>query len=100
MTKRQKRRQALKVVRLASRDLGVRSGVFMRKLRSGDGDAQMAFAGAAGAVGVSMDGVSQSVGTAGPQFLANRIKDLEGIIDKQKEAIKGYYQKRWNIDSF
>ena len=51
-------------------------------------------------VGVSMDGVSQSVGTAGPQFLANRIKDLESIIDKQKEAVKGYYQKRWSIDYF
>ena len=51
-------------------------------------------------VGVSMDGVSQSVGTAGPQFLANRIKDLEAIIEKQKDAVKGYYQKRWNIDCF
>lgn len=51
-------------------------------------------------VGVSMDGVSQSVGTPGPQFLANRIKDLEGIIEKQKDAIKGYYQKRWSIDFF
>jgi len=51
-------------------------------------------------IGVSMDGVSQSVGTPGPQFLATRIKDLEGIIEKQKEAIKGYYQRRWNIDSF
>jgi len=51
-------------------------------------------------VGVSMDGVSQSVGTPGPQFLAGRIKDLENIITKQKEAVKGYYQKRWNIDFF
>ncbi len=51
-------------------------------------------------VGVSMDGVSQSVGTAGPQFLVNRIKDLETIIEKQKDAIKGYYQRRYQIDSF
>jgi hypothetical protein len=51
-------------------------------------------------VGVSMDGVSQSVGTPGPQFLANRIKDLGDIIQKQKDAIKGYYQKRWHIDFF
>lgn len=51
-------------------------------------------------VGVSMDGVSQSVGTPGPQFLANRINDLEKIVEKQKEAIKGYYQKRWHIDFF
>ncbi|MBR9691273.1 hypothetical protein GOV06_00645 [Candidatus Woesearchaeota archaeon] len=51
-------------------------------------------------VGVSMDGVSQSVGTAGPQFLVNRIKDLETIIEKQKDAIKGYYQRKYQIDSF
>lgn len=51
-------------------------------------------------VGVSMDGVSQSVGTPGPQFLAGRLKDLESIIQQQKDAIKGYYQKRWNIDFF
>ena len=51
-------------------------------------------------VGVSIDGVSQSVGTPGPQFLAARIKDLTDIIQMQKDAIKGYYQKRWNIDFF
>ena len=51
-------------------------------------------------VGVSIDGTSQSVSTPGPQFLSQRIKDLEGIIEKGKEAVKGYYQKRWNIDYF
>jgi hypothetical protein len=51
-------------------------------------------------VGVSMDGVSQSVGTPGPQFLANRIKDLGDIIEKQKDAIKGYYQRKYQIDFF
>lgn len=51
-------------------------------------------------VGVSIDGVSQSVGTPGPQFLANRINDLNNIIQTQKDAVKGYYQKRWNIDFF
>lgn len=51
-------------------------------------------------VGVSIDGVSQSVGTPGPQFLAARIKDLSDMIQMQKDAIKGYYQKRWNIDFF
>jgi len=45
-------------------------------------------------VGVSMDGVSQSVGTPGPQFLAARIKDLDDIIQKQKDVVKGYYQRR------
>jgi hypothetical protein len=51
-------------------------------------------------VGVSMDGVSQSVGTPGPQFLANRLKDLDSIIQQQKDAIKGYYQVRWRTDFF
>lgn len=49
-------------------------------------------------VGISIDGTSQSVSTPGPQFLAQRIKDLEGIVEKGKDAIKGYYQRRWNID--
>jgi len=79
MTKRQKRRQALKVVRLASRDLGVRSGVFMRKLRSGDGDAQMAFAGAAGAVGVSVDGLSDVL-----EIILELIRALMGVFDNWK----------------
>lgn len=51
-------------------------------------------------VGVSMDGVSQSVGTPGPQFLAQRIKDLGDIVEKQKIAIKGYYQRTFQIDFF
>jgi hypothetical protein len=49
-------------------------------------------------IGVSMDGVSQSVGTPGPQFLSQRIRDLETIIEKQKIAIKGYYQRPFQID--
>lgn len=49
-------------------------------------------------VGVSIDGTSQSVSTPGPQFLAQRIKDLEGIVEKGKDAVKGYYQRRWQID--
>lgn len=51
-------------------------------------------------VGVSMDGVSQSVGTPGPQFLVHRIKDLGDIIEKQKIAIKGYYQRTFQLDYF
>jgi hypothetical protein len=49
-------------------------------------------------VGISIDGVSQSVGTLGPGFLQNRLKDLQGIIQQQMEAAKGYYQKRFLID--
>lgn len=51
-------------------------------------------------IGVSMDGVSQSVGTPGPQFLASRIKDLGDIIEKQKDGVKGYYQRKFQLDSF
>lgn len=46
-----KRRQALQITRSASKLLGVRSGVFLKKLRGGDADAQMAFAMAAKEVG-------------------------------------------------
>lgn len=49
-------------------------------------------------IGISIDGTSQSVGTPGPQFLAQRIKDLGDIIEKGKDAIRGYYQRRFQID--
>jgi hypothetical protein len=51
-------------------------------------------------IGISIDGTSQSVGTPGPQFLAQRIKDLKEIVDEGKDAIKGYYQRRFQIDMF
>jgi hypothetical protein len=47
----QTRKQALQVTRKASKLLGVRSGVFLRKLRAEDADAQMAFVMAAEEVG-------------------------------------------------
>ena len=49
-------------------------------------------------VGISIDGVSQSTGTAGPQFLQSRLKDLERIIDEQKKAVKTYYQRGLLVD--
>lgn len=49
-------------------------------------------------VGISIDGTSQSVGTSGPGFLAQRLSELEKIINQQKEAARGYYQKRFLID--
>ena len=51
-------------------------------------------------IGISIDGTSQSVGTPGPQFLEARIKNLKDIVDSGKEAIKGYYQRRFQIDMF
>ena len=49
-------------------------------------------------VSIGIDGTSQSVGTLGPAFLENRLADLEKIIEKQMEAAKGYYQKRFLVD--
>jgi len=49
-------------------------------------------------VGISIDGTSQSVGTPGPAFLAQRLGELEKIIQQQKEAARGHYQKRFLID--
>lgn len=46
-------------------------------------------------VGISIDGTSQSVGTAGPAFLQQRLSELEKIVQRQKEAARGYYQKRF-----
>lgn len=47
---------------------------------------------------IGIDGTSQSVGTLGPAFLQNRIKDLQDIVDKQMDAVRGYYQKKFMID--
>jgi len=47
---------------------------------------------------ISIDGTSQSVGTLGPGFLQNRLKDLQALVTAQMEAAKGYYQKRFLID--
>lgn len=49
-------------------------------------------------IGISIDGVSQSTGNAGPQFLQSRLADLEKIIQTQKEAARTQYLKRFLID--
>jgi len=49
-------------------------------------------------VSISIDGTSQSTSTLGPGFLQNRLKDLQAMIDKQMDAAKGYYQKRFLVD--
>lgn len=49
-------------------------------------------------VGVSIDGVSQSTSTMGPQYLSKRLDDLAKIIEEQKRAIKGYYQRSFLVD--
>ena len=49
-------------------------------------------------IGISIDGVSQSTGTAGPMFLQSRLADLDKTIQQQKEVARGAYQKRFLID--
>lgn len=49
-------------------------------------------------VSIGIDGTSQSTSNPGPQFLASRLNDLEKIINTQKEAARGYYQKRFLVE--
>jgi hypothetical protein len=46
---------------------------------------------------ISIDGTSQSVGTLGPNFLQTRLNDLEKILEKQMDAARGYYQKKFLV---
>lgn len=48
---------------------------------------------------VGIDGTSQSVSTPGPAFLQQRLSELEKIYTREMEAAKGYYQKRFLIDT-
>lgn len=49
-------------------------------------------------VSIGIDGVSQGVGTPGPQFLAGRIAELKEQIASEMDAAKGYYLKRTLLD--
>ena len=49
-------------------------------------------------VGISIDGVSQSTGSMGPQFLATRMGDLEKIIEAQKNAVRAAFQRGILVD--
>jgi hypothetical protein len=49
-------------------------------------------------VGISIDGVSQSTGNAGVNFLTARLQQLKDIIDQQKAAVKTAYQRSVLID--
>ena len=48
----------------------------------------------------SIDGTSQSVSTLGPNYLANRLAELEKQRAQQLEAAKGYYQRGFLLDWF
>jgi hypothetical protein len=51
-------------------------------------------------IGISIDGVSQSTSNPGPGFLQGRMDNLEKVIEKQKIALKGYYQKAFQVSYF
>lgn len=51
-------------------------------------------------IGVSIDGVSQSTGSAGVRHFEERLNWLVQERDRLMEAIKGYYQKRFLVDHF
>lgn len=50
-------------------------------------------------VSIGIDGTSQSVGTLGPAFLQNRLKDLNDMITKQMDVARGYYMKKFLVDA-
>lgn len=49
---------------------------------------------------ISIDGVSQSTSSMGPNFLKGRIEDLEKQRDRLMDSLKGYYQRRWLVSEF
>lgn len=49
---------------------------------------------------ISIDGVSQGVGTFGPKHLNDRIQQLEQERERVIDSLKGYYQRRWLVDFF
>lgn len=49
---------------------------------------------------ISIDGTNQSVGTLGPAFLRQRLEELEQQKERQLDAAKGYYQRRFLVDWF
>jgi hypothetical protein len=51
-------------------------------------------------ISISIDSVSQGTGTFGPKHLNDRIAQLQAERDRQLEAVKGYYQKRFLVDYF
>lgn len=51
-------------------------------------------------ISIGIDGASQSTGTFGPKHFNDRIEQLTKERDRQMEAIKGYYQKRFLFDYY
>jgi hypothetical protein len=51
-------------------------------------------------ISIGIDGTSQSTGGFGPKFLNDRLEQLEKERERQMEALKGYYQRRFLVDFF
>jgi hypothetical protein len=51
-------------------------------------------------VSIGIDGVSQSTSNPGPQFLTTRMAELEKEMERQLDAVKGYYQRKFLVDFF
>jgi hypothetical protein len=51
-------------------------------------------------VSIGIDGTSQGTSTLGPKFFNDRIAQLMAERDRQMEAVKGYYQKKFLVDYF
>jgi len=49
-------------------------------------------------VSVGIDGTSQSTSSMGPRFFNDRIAQLIAERDREMDAVKGYYQKRFLVD--
>ena len=49
-------------------------------------------------VSIGIDGTSQSTSTMGPQYLRQRMDELEKQIEKQTDIARGHYQKRFLVD--
>lgn len=51
-------------------------------------------------ISIGIDGTSQSTGGFGPKHLNDRLEQLEKERERQLDAVKGYYQRRFLIDYF
>jgi hypothetical protein len=51
-------------------------------------------------ISIGIDGTSQSTGGFGPKHLNDRLDQLEKERERQLDAVKGYYQRRFLIDYF
>lgn len=51
-------------------------------------------------ISIGIDSVSQGVGGLGPRHFADRVAQLEKERDRQIDALRGYYQRRWLVSDY